>query len=243
MASETEKSKIQQQIDEAKEKHRQGLYQKRLEISRDAFQKLKAGSYPEATEGFKTYIRILEDYFKVEEGGLDPSLFDIKKDSSELLLISGTYWDLVKLLDRTRSPAKLKELELYLRKFLLFSKKMPHQKISVDTLEKYLSTNQPFHRKQFEEVQKALGGSSKCYVITAHLPQVGSKGLDRYREFRDGVLRKSRMGRRLVGFYYLYGPGAARWFEKRPRALRSATGYLFWLGSFAAAWITRRLAK
>lgn len=229
--AETEKSKLQKQIDQAKERHRADLYGRRLEISRDAFQKLKAGNYSEAAEGFKTYIRILEDYTGVAEGALEPSLFDKQKDATELLLISGTYWDLTKLLDRTRSPAKLKDFEFYLSKFVLFSKKQPHQKISADTLEKYLSTNQPFHRKQFEEVYKILG-SSRCFVITAHLEYVGVPGLNRYRLFRDQVLRRSFIGRKAVAMYYRKGRSWAHFFKKQSLGMRWITGHLFWLGSF-----------
>ena len=110
------RDRIQAQIDQAAEAHRRELFRHRIELARGGVRSYALRRIPEAVRAFSTYIQILEDWKKVPEGGLTPALFDPKDDAAELLLISGVYWDLVKLYDRTKSAERYAEFMGYIEK-------------------------------------------------------------------------------------------------------------------------------
>jgi len=59
-----------------------------------------------------------------------------------------------------------------------------------------------------------LGGEG--FVATVAYGSSEHKDLDDLRWFRDSVLVRSSAGRSLVGYYYRYGPHAARWLDSKP---------------------------
>lgn len=217
------RTKIQASIDLAQEEHRRELLRRRIELARHGVRSYQLRRLGEAVRAFHTYLRILEDWKGVPEGGLNPSVFDIKKDVPELLLISGVYWDLLKLYDRTRSPSKQKEFFHYLEKYIVFSKGMPFQPLAAETLRKYISNEKPVHREDFKNAYKMLTGSS-CFVATS-LMDVSQEGtLPRLREFRDRVLQRSRSGRKFIAWYYSNGPEIASRVDRLPARVRSILG-------------------
>ena len=115
---------IQASIEQAEKERKQELFKRRLELAREGIALYEAKNLAEATKKLLQYIRILEDGKRIKPGELHPSQFDRKNDQGELLLISGVYWDLAKLYDRTKSKAREKDLKAYLNKFVLFSKGM-----------------------------------------------------------------------------------------------------------------------
>src|SRR6478736_9329583 len=94
--------------------HRLAMLRRRIELAQTGVRAFEAGKMADAVRNFHSYLRILEDWKGVGEGMLMPSHFDPKADVSELLLISGVYWDLAKLYDRTRGEEKKKEFQHYL---------------------------------------------------------------------------------------------------------------------------------
>src|ERR1051326_2305712 len=91
------RSRIQKSIEDAKEANRRELLRKRIDLARSGLKAYDAKNFAEAVKYFLTYLRILEDWKAVPSGGLHPSLFDLKTDVPELLLINSVYWHLVKL--------------------------------------------------------------------------------------------------------------------------------------------------
>lgn len=219
-ASSLKKSRIARQIEEAKERHRTEMYERRIETARNAFTDLKQGKFNEAVKGFHTYIRILEEGKGVSPGGLEPSLFDQTKDASELLLISGVYWDLAKIYDRAKGGKKKAELDHFLQKWLIFSRKMPHQKVSIDTIQKYLATNQTIHRAEFARAYQTLS-QSKCFIATSLIGELSVSEIDILRKYRDARLLTRRMGRKFVALYYKYSPKVSYLLMSQPRFIRA----------------------
>lgn len=217
------RSRIQESIEKAEEERKQELFRRRVELARSGVRAYQSRKITEAVTAFHTYLKILEDWKGVPEGGLGPTHFDRKKDLPELLLITGIYWDLAKLYDRTTSPAKNREFKHYLEKFVLFSRGMPYQSVSAETLRKYVGHERPVHREEFRNAHKALGGSD-CFVVTALSDVTDRDTLPLLREFRDGVLLKSSIGREFVSWYYRNGPRLARATDRLPEPMRRRLG-------------------
>jgi hypothetical protein len=216
--------RIQKEIENAEEDRRKRLLNQRIDIARSgvaAFQKHKIG---EAVKAFHTYIRILEDLKGCGEGGLNPTMFDLRKDIQELLLISGVYWDLCKLYDRTKSTEKMGEFMHYMEKYLIFSRGMPFQVLCAETMRKYISNEKPIHMKEFKNAYNMLA-VSKCFVAGALIDVTAAETTPSLRAFRDEVLSQRIAGRVFIRWYYRYGPLLAQATDFLPQSARRAMGW------------------
>jgi hypothetical protein len=213
------RSRIQQSIDEADAARRREQFRRRLELARTGVKNYQLKRITDAVRAFHSYIGVLEDWKGVSSGGLSPSNFDPKTDLPELLLISGIYWDLAKLYDRTKSAAKKKEFMHYLEKYIVFSKGMPYEAVASESLRKYIATEKPVHMEEFKNAYKLLS-SSKCFVATSLMDLTREETLMVLRDFRDLKLSKSRAGRALTAVYYFFGPGIASMLDRSPDTIR-----------------------
>ncbi len=219
------RSRIQSVIEQAEQEHRRLLLRKRIELANAGVRAYQTKHFSDAVKSFHSYLRILEDWKGVAEGGLSPAHFDAQKDVAELLLISGVYWDLAKLYDRTKSQARQSEFARYMEKYILFSKGMPFQALCAETLRKYIATEKPLHRAEFKNAYKLLGGTD-CFVATALADVSSPETLPRLRRFRDETLAKHAYGRVFVAWYYRVGPGIAALTEKFPEPVRRRLGFV-----------------
>jgi len=214
-------SNIQASIEQAHQQQRRELFLKRLEIARTGVKKYQEHNIGDAVKAFHSYIHILEDWKGVAENGLSPSQFDRNRDLPELLLVSGVYWDLTKLYDRTRTPKTHREFLMFLQKYIQFSRGMPFQTLSAETLRKYISHGKPVHKKEFQNAYRTLAGS-KCFVATS-LVDVGAPGtVPRLRRFRDERLLTRPAGRAFVKWYYRSGPRLVARIDRLPTPFRWA---------------------
>lgn len=202
------RERIQKNVDQAQDQRQKEMFKKRLELARSAMSAFAQKKPGEAVRSFFTYIKILEEWKKVPEGGLTPSHFDPKTEVPELILVTGIYWDLAKMFDRTKTADRYKDFQHFLDKFIVFSKGMPYEKVSGETLRKYLTHNKPMHAREFKNAYKLLV-PSRCFVVAELGPLVHAPERDMLRTFRDDVLKGSRLGRRIVAHYYLRGPALA----------------------------------
>src|SRR5262245_10903887 len=137
--------RIQKQIEDAERDQQRRLFRQRIDIANAGVRAYQNKRFQEAVLNFTQYLRVLENYKNVPEGGLNPSCFDLKGDAAELLLISGIYWDLAKLYDRTTTPGRFKEFMVFLEKYVLFSKGMPFEALCAETMRKYIYVEKPVH--------------------------------------------------------------------------------------------------
>lgn len=219
------RERIQKNVDQAQDQRQKELFRKRLELARSAMTAFAQKKPGEAVRSFFTYIKILEEWKKVPEGGLTPSHFDQKTDIPELILITGIYWDLAKMFDRTKSPDRYKDFQHFLDKYVVFSKGTPYEKVSAETLRKYLSHNKPIHTREFKNAYKLLV-PSRCFIVAELGPLVGNVDRERLRTFRDGVLKRSSLGRSLVAHYYRRGPHWAEQIHAWPESRRQKLAWL-----------------
>jgi hypothetical protein len=213
------RTKIQQTLDKAWDDYRKELHGKRIEIARTGMKEYSAVQLTQAADSFRRYIKILEEWKKVPEGGLMPSHFDAKTDAAELLLLSGVYWDLVKLYDRTRTDAKRLEMMHYIDKFYVFSVGLPHHGVCVETVRKYIRANRPIHKKEFRELYEKMGGKN-CFVATSLIDVIDLSTLDVLYLWRDETLSHHPVGRGFIRFYYKVGPRLAWITNRMPDAIR-----------------------
>mgnify|MGYP003393674209 CR=1 FL=1 len=213
------KKSLQAALDQAEDERRRKLLSQRIDIARSgvlSYQRHRAG---DAVKSFHSYIRILEELKGCPEGGLMPTMFDFKRDLQELLLISGVYWDMAKMYDRTQSADRLKDFRHYLHKYIIFSKNMPYQVLCAETMRKFLNTSKPVHVKEFKAAYIELAGN-KCFVVSSLVDVIDGEAISYWRGFRDERLQSSRPGRAFVRFYYRVGPAMAFVVDKMPRAVR-----------------------
>ncbi|MGE0615187.1 MAG: CFI-box-CTERM domain-containing protein [Bacteriovoracia bacterium] len=214
------RSKIKAQIDLAQEELKRDLFRRRIEVARQGIRSYEDGQITEAVKHFHMYLRILEEWKKVPEWGLTPGLFDMKADQAELLLISGVYWDMAKIYDRTRTESGQRDFRRYLEKYVLFSTGMPFQALCAEAIRKYSAFNKGKHKAAFKAAYKRLA-VGKCFVATELYDELAPSTLPSLRDFRDETLARSRSGRAFTAWYYRHGEQIAEWVARKPAWFRS----------------------
>lgn len=214
---------IRQRLESATEtaalERRQKLLSLRLDYVKNGISAFRRGKAAEAVRNFHSYLRILEETKTVGSGGLLPSAFDLKKDKAELMMIGAVYWDLAKIFDHAKSPAKYREFRQYLDKYILFSKGMDYQPLCAESLRKYISHGHPVHRSDFKSAYDALN-VSKCFVVSSLIDVIEPRSLETLSGFRDQVLKKSTFGRSFIAWYYRAGPVFAKKLNQMPLLVR-----------------------
>ena len=88
-------------------------------------------------------------------------------------------------------------------------------------------------------VADASARKGRCFVATLALGECAET--QTLRAFRDLVLRKHAVGRRLIAGYYAASPRLCRWLAARPGALSVARHLVRWLAGAAAITVERKL--
>jgi len=217
------RKRVQEAMERAEAEHKRLLQLKRMDLASQGLKAFHLGKPTEAATKLQTYLRIVEDWKGVPEGGLNPSLFDLKRDAAELLLISGVLWILVRLYDTTRSDPRRQDFVHYLEKYIVFSKGMTYQRLCAETLRKYIAVGKPRHKEELKNAYKVLA-VSKCFIATELVDVTDVDTLPRLRVFRDRVLRRSKSGRAFTAWYYRNGPWMARVMAHMPHLVRRTVG-------------------
>ncbi len=215
------RKKIEESILIAEEDRKRKLSNQRLSLVKmgvQAFQKHDLGT---AIKSFVSYIKILEDIRGVDQDGLAPQHFDLKKDLSELIMISGVYWDLCKIYDRV--TVENADFQKYMRKYIQFTKGMPFQAVCAESLRKFIANGKPKHTSEFKAAYKILA-VSRCFVVTSLIDVIDEPTLPTLRAFRDQILAQKSWGRKLITWYYRNGPQVADRVDRLPSVLRVILG-------------------
>jgi hypothetical protein len=214
------RKRAEEQMERALEEQQRIRQRRRIEIAKLGVRFYEQRKIGEAVKHFHLYLKILEELKDVAPGSLRPDLFDKKKEVAELLLISGIYWDLVKLYDKTKSPSNYKEFTHYLEKFLLFARDMPFSHVCAETLRKYIANEKPVHKEDFKNAMKILA-PKKCFIATSLVDVLDEPVIPRLWRFRDNILEKRVLGRLFIRFYYWTAPGVAALLDLSPEFARA----------------------
>jgi len=214
---------IENAMELAEEERRRKLLSRRIDLARAGLLAYQNGKIIEAVKSFQAYLRIVEDIKNVSEGGLKPDCFDQKKELPEVLMISGIYWDLAKIYDRTHSAESQREFYHFMEKYIQFSKGLPFQPVCAESLRKYLQYERPMHKNEFKNAYRLLS-DSQCFIVTSLIDVTASQTLPIFWNFRDRYLRQYRVGRSFIAWYYRRGPGIALQVNALPPFARKALG-------------------
>ncbi len=234
------KNKIQASFEQKKEEQKKEMFRRRIDLARQGLTFYRTGKFGDAVQCYQQYLKILEDWKQVGEKGLKVHMFDPKADVSELLLICGVYWDLAKLHDRTRTKSKLVDFRHYLQQYVNFSKGMPYQGVSMETMRKYMRKGKTLHTSDFRKAYFQLSGSN-CFIATELVEYLRDDEIDALRLYRDQRLSKHLLGRGISRFYALVAPGCARILNIAPTWVRvRCAGLLRFLADVSTPGILRR---
>lgn len=194
-------------------------YMTRFSLLKKGQEYSKKEEHGKAVEHYLQYLKYVADYHRIEEKKIRPSLFDLKKDLAEMLLISHVYWDLAKAYDR--SPRMEQEARRCLSQFLLFSIGFKYQYLNSEMMRRYMRKKISYNPKMFEEAYQQLKTHAKsCYVCTyiygPHAPET-----EWMRGFRDEKLNSSFLGRHFVQSYYSTSPRLLVFIDHLPRFLQT----------------------
>lgn len=219
------RSRIEKQLRRQQDEQRKELLRKRVEFAKEGVKLAQAGKLIESVKKYQQYILILEMWKKCGRDGLKLDLFDRTKDLYEIVLLSGIYWDMARLYDRAKSAGQLAELKLCLNKYVNFSKGMPFQPLAGEALRRYLGSGRCKHRSEFKSAYVSLTGE-RCFVATALLDVTEPMTIVRLRNFRDGTLRRSVLGRKFIHLYYRHAPKLVPTLDRLPEFVRRSAGYI-----------------
>lgn len=215
------RDKIEASIEKQELERKIKLQKRRLELAQEASRFYKAKNYAEATKTYHLLLRLMEETKGVKQGGLRPDLFDKKTEIADLIVLSGVFWDLAKIYDRTKSNTKgSSDFKNFLQKYVAFSKGMPYQALCAESLRKYCSQEKPVHGKDFREAYTLLSGK-KCFVATALMDLITPEEMLALQNFRDQKLMSSITGKSFVSTYYKVGPFIAWILNRSPVLIRS----------------------
>ncbi len=215
------RKKIEDAMLAAEAERKRKLAGQRLTLARNGVQAFQRNDMGTAIKSFITYLRIMEDSKGVDQGGLTPQHFDVKKDISELVMISGIYWDLVKIYDKV--TVENDDFQQFMRKYIQFTKGMPFQAVCAESLRKFISNGKPKHPAEFKAAYKILA-VSRCFVATSLVDVIDGQTLLTLRRFRDEVLAQKSWGRSFILWYYRNGPKIAEKLDCFPHQFRVVLG-------------------
>lgn len=199
--------------DEKKREQVIELYRTRLTHLKHAQAFVKEDRMAQAVDSYNKYLGILALFFDTTEDRLTPTLFDSKKDMTELLLISHAYWDLAKAYDR--SPNLQRECFRCLEQFTKFSIGFNYQHVNAQIIRKFNNKKQAHNLKAFEAAyQKIQISSKRCYVATMCFGFDHSK-TEELRHFKLKIAQHE-LGLDFIDLYYRLSPVLVNFLETKP---------------------------
>jgi len=176
-----------------------GAYRERLTYLRKAQEYSSADEIPRAVENYGKYLNALALFYKVEEAGLNPKMFDQEKDLPELFLISHAYWDLAKAYDR--SPNLHLESIRCLDQFVKFTIGYKYQYVNARTIKAFIKKRLAHNPKAFKEAFERINIESKGCFIASDLYGEHHPKTYALRAFKTTLL-KTEVGLKAIDFYY-----------------------------------------
>lgn len=203
-------NKIEKQIleQEKKKQERQFLEElaKRISIAREGRMFIERRDYAKAMAAYRRFLAITAKSVEVDVGDLNPQLFDEKRRTSEALLISSIFFDLLKMLDRLNTQSALEERQLYHRLFIRFTLGQPFQHHAGENIRKNLVYGGGIvNKKEFWSTYHAIQMKKFCVIATWAFADQDCAEVRALRDWRDGQLSRHALGRTFARTYYRHG--------------------------------------
>lgn len=199
--------------EEAKEQARHQLWRNRISLVKQGKQLMSSKLYTDAAVSYEKYIRILEIVHSREAGELSPELFSTDARKQEITVITGVYWDLVKIYDTH---------ELYLNRQMIAVKKLadfaPYSTVFASVVKRAeAQMKKARNPKAFKEFMKLANAKrNRCFIATAAFDGVRTSEVETLCRFRDEYLQDRAWGRGFVKTYYVISPPIANFLDLNP---------------------------
>lgn len=210
---------IKESKETLKEKSRRKLalqkkFGQRITIAKQGREAFLAKDYITATKKYNEYLSILSESNDVDDiFRLSPSMFDNKKDITEMLLISHVYWEVSRINEMT--PKLQKTFQKSLDQFIRFTINQPYQVLNAEMLRKYIKKNKNSSR-QIEALntayQQIFVQSKKC-IISTHYFGFSHPITEDLRLIKK-CLEKKSLGIEIIRYYYLISTKFTNFVEK-----------------------------
>lgn len=196
----------------AKEKYRAGLWRSRLHLLKKGRSLMEQKKFQEAALHYEKYLRLMEIVFDVQKGTLSPDHFKEKARTTELTVISSVYWDLMRIYDTSLSYAdRQQNAAKQLAKFVPYTPIFPDIVRKAQAFTK--KAKNPAAIKTF--INLALKKKAQCFIASSAFESSRSEEVLFLRAYRDGVLKKTFLGRQFIFLYYKISPSIACILDKQ----------------------------
>ncbi|PIT99412.1 MAG: hypothetical protein COT74_10445 [Bdellovibrionales bacterium CG10_big_fil_rev_8_21_14_0_10_45_34] len=199
--------------EEAKEKTKMTLWKKRTQLVRDGREQFASNAFSQAAVNYEKYLKVLEIIYEIKPGGLSPHLFQDAQKSKEVNVICSVFWDLYRIYDL--SP-RYKDRQIAVAKKLAeFVKASSNKEEFFRLADQYAkqARNQDILREFFKDAGHTV---KMCFVANATYGGYDHPQVHTLLSFRDNVLSKSTLGRKLTRQYYIHSPPLANWLLRNP---------------------------
>lgn len=203
------------ETDKEKQRRKLALQKKygiRITIAKQGREAFTQKDFLNATKKYNEYLSILAEKNDVEDiFALTPSMFDNKKDVTEMLLISHIYWEIARINELT--PKLQKNFHKALHQFVKFTINQPYQVFNAEMLRKYIkkSKGSPSTPKLNETYQQIFVQSKKCFIATMCFgdQHIYTQDLRRVKRW----LVQFSLGRKFTELYYRVSGPLTDWCE------------------------------
>lgn len=173
------------------------------------------GDFAEAAVAYEKYLKTLSEVTNTRREDLTPNLFS--KSPKEVTVISSVLWELMLAYDAI-VHFHMKQLECaeMLVQFLRFS---PVYKTILRKAE--IESKRAKNPEAFKKLLQLSGAqSSRCFIANSTFQSRTHPAVTTLCLFRDQVLRKKPLGRRMIALYYNRSPWLAEKIDNSPRSQR-----------------------
>lgn len=200
------------QQERAKDMKKKRLWQNRVALVRNGHALMKNQLFSEAAISYEKYLRLVEVVFNCGPGQLTPEILKESAKTAELTVITGVYWDLVRIYDASdKYGGRQKFAAKQLAKFITYTP------IYADLVKKaqifMKSSRHPDVIKSFLIASKAQ--KSRCFIATAAFETSQATEVIELQRFRDEFLKVTPVGRKFVYFYYKVSPKIACFLDQQ----------------------------
>jgi hypothetical protein len=214
----------------AKDDLKKKMWSSRIALVKQGNTLMQNKLYNEAAVSYEKYLRLLEMVFDCKAGQLTPEAFKESAKTSELTIIAGVYWDLMRIYDSSPQFAdRQKHAAAQLAKFIIYTTVYPDIMKKAEVYQR--TARNPDLIKLF--INQAKKKRTRCFIATSAFETPNAIEIHYLRSFRDNKLKHSYWGRKFVYIYYKVSPSLAdtldnnKWLKPYVRkALRTLINHL-----------------
>jgi len=192
-------------IEKAELNRKTKIWEMRMSFIKRGHRAMQIKQYGEAAISYEKYLRVLELVFNVEPGKLTPEIFKENSRTSEMSILAGVYWDLVRIYDAgSKNVDRQAKFAAQLAKFAPVT---PRFNDIVKQAQEFSKNAR--HPQNVKKFLSGVGKASRCFIVSSAYQSPIHSDVMILRNYRDSVLKQSFLGRKFIYFYYRYSPKVA----------------------------------